>query len=141
MRTRTVALSAALFLAAAGGCVPKPKQAYSDDQLKQLESLEELMRVQADAADPQFNKIGQATYSDADYAGLLAAAQKLQATSESLRTRFTQGRGPSFATFATRMGEQAGELSSAVGAKDPAKISAALTGIREACRACHKEHK
>jgi cytochrome c556 len=143
MRVSSLALAAGLlfFVAAGGGCVRKPKQDYTNDQVKQLESLEELMRVQAQTADPQFNKIGQDSYNDRDYAGMTDAAQRLQATSETLRTRLSQNRPPSFATYAARLGEQAGELLAASQAKDAAKASAALTGIRDTCRTCHREHR
>ena len=142
MRSRILAFSAAVVVAAAvGGCVPKPKQAYSNDQIKQLESLEELMRVQAEAADPQFGRIGQASFSEAEYANLGVLGQKLQATSEAITSRFSQNRPPSFSSYAKRLGEQAGELFTASQAKDAGKASAALTGIRETCKTCHKEHR
>lgn len=130
-----------LLLASGLGCVPKPKQDYSADQVKQIESLEELMRVQAQTADPQFNRIGQASYSDQDYASMTDAAHRLQATAETIRTKFSQNRPPSFSTYATRLGEQATELLAAIQAKDVAKTSSTLTGIRDTCRTCHKEHR
>ncbi len=143
MYARSLALAAwaILFTATIGGCVPKPKQVYSTDQVKQLESLEELMRVQAETADPQFNRIGQATYTDGDYASMADAAQRLQATAETLKTRFSASRPPSFQTYAMRLGELAGELLAATQKKDVAQASTALTGIRETCRTCHKEHR
>ena len=142
MRSRMLSLGAALlFAVAAAGCVPKPKQAYSTDQIKQLESLEELMRVQAEAADPLFGRIGQAKYTDAEFGSMDLLGQKLQATSEAMGSRFSQNRPPSFSTYAKRLGEQAGELLSAAQAKDAAKASAALSGMRETCKTCHKEHR
>ncbi|MBL9005016.1 MAG: cytochrome c [Myxococcales bacterium] len=140
MRSRMLALGAGLLLATAG-CVPKPKQAYSTDQIKQLESLEELMRVQAEAADPLFARIGQPAYTDAEYARLEQLGQKLAATSEAMASRFSQNRPPSFSTYAKRLGEQAGELLGAAQAKDAAKASTTLTGMRETCKTCHKEHR
>ncbi len=142
MRSRMLALGAGLLLASAlAGCVPKPKQAYSTDQIKQLESLEELMRVQAEAADPLFARIGQTAYTDAEYARLEQLGQKLAATSEAMASRFSQNRPPSFSTYAKRLGEQAGELLGAAQAKDAAKASTTLTGMRETCKTCHKEHR
>jgi hypothetical protein len=142
MRVSSLALAAGLlFFVAAGGCVRKPKQDYTNDQVKGIESLEELMRVQAQTADPQFAKIGQAAYSDREFAGMADAAQRLQSSSEILRTRLSANRPPSFATYAARLSEQAGELLAAASAKDAAKASASLTGIRETCRTCHREHR
>lgn len=141
MRSRTFALAAALLFAAAAGCVPKPKQAYSTDQIKQLESLEELMRVQAEAADPLFARVGQTAYTDAEYGRMEQLGQKMQATSEAMASRFSQNRPPSFSAYAKRLGEQAGELLTAAQAKDAGKASATLTGMRETCKTCHKEHR
>ena len=142
MRSRMFALGAALlFAAAAAGCVPKPKQAYSTDQIKQLESLEELMRVQAEAADPLFARAGQTAYTDAEYARMEQLGQKLQATSDAMANRFSQNRPPSFSTYAKRLGEQAGELLTAAQGKDAGKASSTLSGLRETCKTCHKEHR
>ena len=139
--TLAVAAGALCMTTLVGGCVPKPKQNYTVDQVKTLESLEELMRVQAETADPQFNHIGQTAFTDAEYASIGAAAQRLQATSETLRTRHAQNRPPSFVTYATKLNEQSAELFAATQAKDAAKTSAILTGIRDICRTCHKEHR
>lgn len=142
MRSRILAISAAVLVAAAvSGCVPKPKQAYSNDQIKQLESLEELMRVQAEAADPLFGRIGQASFTDAEFTNMSTLGQKLQAASEAISSRFSQNRPPSFSSYAKRLGEQAGELFTASQSKDAAKASASLSGIRETCKTCHKEHR
>lgn len=134
-------IAATVFAAAMGGCVPKPKQDYSTEQVKTIESLEELMRVQAQTADPQFNRIGQPAYNDQDYASMADAAQRLLASAETIRTRHSQNRPPSFTTYATRLGEQAQELLGATQTKDATKASAMLTGIRDTCRTCHKEHR
>lgn len=127
--------------AAFPGCVPKPKQDYNVEQIKTLQSLDEIMRVQAQTMDPQFNHIGQAKLSDAEFEGLAAAANKLTASSEALRSQHSQGRPPSFATFAGKLGEQAAELLAAAQAKDAGRASTALTAMRDTCRACHKEHR
>lgn len=139
--TLAVAAGALAVTALTAGCVPKPKQDYSAEQVKELDNLEELMRVQAQTADPQFNHIDQKSFTDAEYAGMADAARRLQATSETLRTRHSQNRPPSFATYATRLFELSGELLTATQAKDVEKTSAALTSIRDTCRTCHKEHR
>jgi cytochrome c556 len=137
----SAALLASIVVLTGAACVPKPKQDYTSDQLKQIESLDELMRVQAQTADPQFNRIGQAAYTAEDYTSMADAARRLQAAAEVLRTRHSQNRPPSFATYASRLGEQASELLAATESKDVAKASSALTGIRDTCRTCHKEHR
>ena len=138
-------LGGALLLVCAtaelSGCVPKPKQNYNVDQIKTLQSLDEIMRVQAQTMDPQFNHIGQATMSDADYEGMIAAGVKIIASSEALKTQHSQGRPPSFATYASKLGEQASELQAAAQAKDATRASNVLTAMRDPCRSCHKEHR
>lgn len=143
MKNLTLAVAAGVFAVASltAGCVPKPKQDYSAEQVKELDNLEELMRVQAQTADPQFNHIDQKTFTDAEYASMADAARRLQATAETLRTRHSQNRPPSFTTYATRLFELSGELLATTQSKDVAKISATLTSIRETCRTCHKEHR
>ena len=55
-----------LSLALATACVPK--RDLPPAEIQKLASLEEVMHVQATIADPQFDKIGKTTYTDADYA-------------------------------------------------------------------------
>lgn len=143
MKNLTLAVAAGALAVSAftAGCVPKPKQDYSAEQVKVLDNLEELMRVQAQTADPQFNHIDQKSFTDEEYAAIADAARRLQVTAETLRTRHSQNRPPSFTTYATRQFELSGELLAATQAKDPAKTSTALTGIRDTCRTCHKEHR
>jgi len=143
MKNLTLAVAAGAFAVAVftAGCVPKPKQDYSPEQVKELDSLEELMRVQAQTADPQFNHIDQTAFTDVEYASIADAARRLQVTSETLRTRHSQNRPPSFTTYATRLFELSGELLNATQAKDVGKTSATLSSIRDTCRTCHKEHR
>jgi cytochrome c556 len=129
-----------MLLLCGTACLPKPKQNYTNDQLKQIDSLEEVMRVQAATMDPQFGKIG-SKFSDADYAVLLTAGQRMQASAETVREKFSAKRPPSFASFAEQLGKYAGELQAAAEAKDAGRASAALQQMRDTCRACHKEHR
>jgi hypothetical protein len=123
------------------GCLPKPKQEYTNEQLKQIDSLEEVMRVQAATMDPQFGKIGSTKFSDADFTVLVSAGQRMQASAEVVREKHSAKRPPSFASFAEQLGKYAGELTAAAEAKDAARSSAALQQMRDTCRACHKEHR
>ena len=144
LKNLTLAVAGSFFVAlftGSAGCVPKPKKEYTVEQVKELDSLEELMRVQAQTADPQFNHIGQSSITDAEYAAIADAGRRLQATSETLRTRHSQNRPPSFVTYASRLHELSAELVAATEAKDVAKTSTTLTSIRETCRTCHKEHR
>lgn len=139
--TLAVTASALFLIGFNTGCVPKPKKDYTTEQVKEIESLEELMRVQAQTADPQFSRIDQTTFTDAEFASLADAAHRLQSTAETLKNRHTQNRPPTFTTYATRLSELSGELFGAAQAKEAGKISPLLTSIRETCRTCHKEHR
>lgn len=142
--TRLWLLAAALACGTtvtAAGCLPKPKQTYSNDQLQQLDSLEEIMRVQAQTMDPQFAKIGQAAFSDEELNTLVAAGQRMQVSAETIRKRHGSARPPGFAVLAAQFGTQAGELVGAAQVKDHAKVSASLSAMRETCRGCHKEFR
>lgn len=141
MRFVTIGLAWVLLAGATVGCLPKPKQDYSNEQLKQLDSLEEVMRVQAATMDPQFAKIGNTKFTDPEFAALVSAGQRLQTSSEVVRTKHSAKRPPSFAAFAEQLGKYAGELSAAAEAKDASRASAALQQMRDTCRACHKEHR
>ena len=123
------------------GCVPKPKQEYSNDQLKQVGSIEELMRVQAQTMDPQFAKIGQGAYNDAEFAAMASAGHRIKTSSEVIRDQMSQGRPDSFKGYAGELGTRADELIAAAEAKDAGRASTALTAIRTTCRTCHKEHR
>lgn len=141
MRFVTIGLALVVLGGAAVGCLPKPKQEYSNEQLKQVDSLEEVMRVQAATMDPQFSKIGNAKFTDVEFAALVSAGQRIQTSAEVVREKHSAKRPPSFAAFAEQLGKYAGELTAAAEAKDASRSSAALQQMRDTCRACHKEHR
>ena len=141
MRLVTMGLGMVLLVATMSGCLRKPKQDYTNDQLRQINSLEEVMRVQAETMDPQFGKIGNAKFTEAEFTVLVSAGQRLQASAETVRANHSAKRPPSFASFAEQLGKYAVELSAAAEAKDAARSSTALQQMRDTCRACHKEHR
>jgi hypothetical protein len=123
------------------GCLPKPKQAYSNEQITQIASLEEIMRVQASTMDPLFGKRGQSAFTDEEFASMAEAGRRIQASSATVRDKFAANRKPSFATFAGQLNGQAGDLLAAAEAKDAAKSAATLGAMRDTCRGCHKENR
>ena len=144
MRSHSLAPAGAalvLLLASGLGCVPKPKQDYSTDQVKQIESLEEIMRVQAQAMDPLFRKRSQTSFSPDELTQFGVAAQRLQATAATLRQKFAAKYKPSFVTYADALGQSAADLATAATAADPARTAAALGAIRDTCRGCHRDNR
>jgi hypothetical protein len=119
-----------------------PKAAVPIEQIPQLPTIKEVMRVQAKAADPQFKKIG-AAFTDADFAEMSDAGQRIAATG--LKTKdFAKEEAagdPKFSELADKIAATGKALSDAAAAKDRQAASAALAEMRDTCRACHKQFK
>lgn len=139
-RFRTLALVtfAAVVLA---GCVPKPKQNYTLEQIPQIDDLKEVMRVQAHTIDTWFAKSEQASFTDEEYRTLGRAALTLKATSASLRDRFSKRKTRDFAYHANRLDAGAEQLHAAAESKAAAGVRSGLYAIRRACKSCHKQYK
>lgn len=125
----------ALLLCSSLACAPKAP--IPIEQIPQLETLKDVMHVQAKAADPQFKKMG-GTFGDADWEGLKDTAARLQATAVRAKS-FTEG--ANFDKYADELNTNAGELAKAADAKDSAATSKALEAVKGTCKACHKEFK
>jgi soluble cytochrome b562 len=135
---RTVCLAFALASSLSlTGCVPKREVALAD--IPKLPNIDELMFAQANVADPQFKKIGQPSYTDADYAGFVDAGQKLQATAQKVRASFSKG--PEFDQLAARLEDFAKQLASAGESKNGTAASQALSDIKNTCKTCHKKFR
>jgi cytochrome c556 len=122
-------------------CVGAPKKNYSADEIKTIDDLEELMKVQAQTMDPLFKLRDQTAFSDAQFGSLADAGRMIQATSATARDRFATGHKPSFATFAEKLNQQAAELTSAADAKDAGRIRTTLSSLKTTCAGCHKENR
>jgi hypothetical protein len=125
-----------LSLLSALGCVPK--RDLPPDQIEKLGKLDEVMDVQSTVADPQFKKIGAASYADADWAAFADMANRIQVTSGKIH-QFTKG--PEFDSFADRLHTQAQALAAAATAKDGHAASATLADMKATCKACHSKFK
>jgi hypothetical protein len=126
-----------LLLLPLAACAP-PKRDLQPAQIDSLGKLDEVMDVQATVADPQFKKIGAASYSDADWAGFADAGNRLQATSHKI-LQFSKG--PGFDKLADQLHTLAGTLSTAAAAKDAAGASNALAQIKATCKSCHSQFR
>lgn len=124
-------------LVASVSCGP-PKMSTPVADIPKLTSLEAVMDNQATTADPQFGKIGKATYSDADYADFATTADRIDATS--LKTK-DFSKGPEFDALAMRLNEKAKALGTAAKAKDAAGSSKALQEMKGTCKECHSKFR
>jgi cytochrome c556 len=134
-------LALTLTAALCVGCVPKPKQDYSVDQLSQLDELEEVMRMMAHTADPWFAKEKQSSFTEAEFSAMRQAARVVVASSVNLRDRIGKGRAKDFVYHARRLNKGAEQLLKAAEAKDAAQARASLNATRRACKSCHAQFK
>lgn len=134
MTLKTLFLSLGLFAIAA--CVPK--RDLPPDQISKLTKLDEVMDVQATIADPQFKKIGEASYADADWAAFTDLGSRIQVTAAKAKDF---SKGPEFDKLADQLGGKAKELSAAATAKDSGAASTALTEMKATCKECHSKFK
>ncbi len=119
------------------GCAP-PHRDLPPDQIEKLGNLEEVMDVQATVADPQFKKIDQGSYTDADWAAFADMGNRLQATS---KKALSFSKGPEFDAFANQLHVNAEKLSSAAAAKDAKAASETLASIKATCKDCHSKFR
>ena len=137
MRLASTTAFAAVFALAAVHCgAPITNTPLND--IAALTSLETVMDNQATVADPQWKKIGEASYVDADWAAFSLVSERIQATS--LKTQ-DFSKGPEFDALAMRLHEKAKALGAAATAKDAAAASGALTERKATCKECHSKFK
>ena len=132
-------LGAALF-----GCVKKMNTPAAE--IPQLKTLADVMDTQSTVIDPQFKKIGQASYSDADWAAFTDAATRLQATSTHIKdfaptVKKAANDQAGFTALADTINAKAKALGDAAQAKNAAAASTALAEMKETCRTCHKKYR
>jgi cytochrome c556 len=88
--------------------------------------------------DPLFKKIGQATFTDADWAALTSAAAKVQATSLKIKDF---SKGAEFDALAMKLNQQATDLGNSYSNKDSAAANSALAAMKATCKECHKKFR
>jgi soluble cytochrome b562 len=119
------------------GCVPKRDVQLAD--IPKIEKMEDLMFAQANVADPQFKKIGRASYTDAEFAAFVDAGQKLQATAQKTRASFSKG--AEFDQLAARLEDFARQLTTAAESRNASAASQALSDVKTTCKTCHKRFR
>jgi hypothetical protein len=128
----------ATFVIACGLAACVPHRDYPPAQIDKLAKLDEVMDVQATIADPQFKKVGQESFSDADWAGFADVAARLQVTSKKIH-QFSKG--PGFDKLADDLHAKAEQLGTTSAAKDVKATSDALASIKATCKECHSKFK
>lgn len=123
-------------LVLAGGCAKKVVTPL--DQIPKLGSLGEVMLNIETTAGPQWGKIGEGSYSAAEWAELEEASARLVALAERARS-FSRAPTEAFDKHAAALGEQARALGAAVQGKDAKAASKNLDDMKATCKACHAE--
>jgi cytochrome c556 len=130
-------LLAAVALALLLGCAPDRNTPIGD--IAKLTKLDDVMDNQKTSADPQFAKIGAATFTDADFAAFGQTSDRIQATSLKAK-EFANGRAE-FEALAMKLNTKAKALGVAAAAKDAAGANGALTEMKAACKECHSKFR
>jgi cytochrome c556 len=136
MRSSSLALALplALALAACGA----PVRNNSLEEIPKLAKIEELMDNAATTADPQFKKIGQATFTDEEMAALGTTGERIATIAARLKEL---SKGAEFTTLATKLETKAHALASAAGTKDAIGAGSALKDMKFTCKECHSKFK
>jgi cytochrome c556 len=120
--------------------LPKPKKDYPTEEIGQISSLEELMRVQAQTIDPWFKKRDQKSFTDAEFNDAKAAGLRIQSSAKTV-AGLGAGKKAGFVELATQLEAQATDFANGADAKDPAKVTGALVAMKATCMSCHKAHR
>jgi cytochrome c556 len=136
MRSIHLALAASTAVLIAS-CGP-PVMNTPVEQIPNLTTLAEVMDNQATTADPQFKKIGEASYTDEDYKAFATASARLKVTSLKIKDF---SKGPEFDALAMRLNEKAAALGTAAEKKDAAASSEALKEMKATCKECHSKFR
>jgi hypothetical protein len=130
-------LVVAVLVAGAAACGPPMKQTPVEE-IPKLTKLDDVMDNQATTMDPLFKKIGQAQFTDSDWAALTAASTRVQATSLKIKDF---SKGAEFDALAMKLNQQAAELGNSYSNKDSAAANTALANMKATCKECHKKFR
>lgn len=126
----------------AWGCPPAPEKDYTVDEVGQLESLTEIMRLQAQVADPLFAIRDQDTFSTEELRAMEQAGPRIEATAGRVREHFV-GQGAydeGFGEWADKLREGAVMLTRKAKNRDAKGAREALEAMKAACAGCHANY-
>jgi cytochrome c556 len=139
----TIRMATALALVVAGIACTPPARNFTDEQLKQVTSYDEIMWFMATQADPGF---AYATTADPKsippekVAWLGEIGRKMRgAAARITEPAFSKGAGHD--KLAAEFGEKAKALEAAAEARDTATTLQATRSLKETCAACHAAYR
>lgn len=118
-----------------------PRRDYNVEQIANVKSLKELMRVQSTVADPRFKlarKLQGKSIDDAQFAEFVDMGNRLQATAKRM-SAFSKG--PGFDKYVNDMAKQAAALEAAARGHDGSTTTSTALAIKNTCAACHGEFR
>jgi hypothetical protein len=136
MRALSLSALCALLLAPAG-CVPATEIPLP--MIPSVTSMEKLMHVLANAADPQFKKLG-AGLTDADLVAVQSTGERVAAAGARLK-QVAADRPAGFLALVSTLEEQGQRLASAAQAHDVAQSQQLLGELKGTCKSCHKQFR
>jgi len=122
-------------------CACRPAIIVTNDGIKDLDALDKVMGVLADAADPGFD------IADGAADGQLTEPQLKQLAAIGGRVTLAANRAKGFSkgagydALADQLASQGRALTKAAQASDGAAAVKGATAIRDTCRACHSEFR
>jgi cytochrome c556 len=137
-RPLPLALALALPLALALAACGAPVRNNSLEEIPKLAKLSELMDNAATTADPQFKKVGQATFTDEELAALVTTGERVAVIAARVKEL---SKGPEFTALASKLETKAKALGVAAGTKDAIGTAAALKDMKFTCKECHAKFK
>lgn len=137
---RIVVLIASTIVGLAG-CVPAPQADYTPEEISQLESLPELMRVLYEDLKPTWDLVDRAAPTAAELEAAGVVAVRVERAAGAVAERFAAGRPEDFAADAEQLRARARELGRAAAASDVDGVRQAVDGIGKTCDSCHAAHR
>lgn len=135
---RPLSFAAALVLPMTLGACSAPFKNTPLSDIPKLTRLSDVMDNAATTADPQFKKIGQATFTNAELASFAVTAERVAAAAIKAKDF---SRGPEFDALAARLEAKAKALGVAAGSKDAMGAGTALKEMKATCKECHSKFK
>ena len=123
------------------GCVPAPQSDYTPEEISQLESLPELMRVLYQDLKPTWGLVDRPEPTAAELQAAGEVAVRVERAAEAVGGRFAAGRPEDFAASAEQLRARAQDLGRAAAASDADGVRQAVDRIGKTCESCHDAHR
>ncbi len=126
----------------AASCVPKPERNYTPEQVSEITSVQEVMRLLADRADPLFGIRDQDNFTQEEFARMAQAGEIMVAAGAHLESFVGQESfDDGFGTFSNQLGVHGAALLEATESNNPKGSGEALSAVKNICKDCHSAYR